>query len=378
MANVYLLNVSPDAVTLGNVFSTARGYIYKNPTQYSATLSYAFTSTLQDSSLQLYQETSAGITISDYSALSRRESLGPDVPIAGPFIENYSVDGNLDTISFIAILLIDKPPIKTGYFEFYIGDISFTGFISKQIKYTKYNWERIGTKYGYVAKDEDLGYGIEISKNLLYTAIQVGDKYEYIPTELNSFLRNLSGGEEIRSTATTEDPNDYIQSIPGLPKGTSGSLPVNLFYISAADALRYIASYSDLIESFGTDYAKGQLNYVTDPRAITFNPIAYLNKYSDIRQQYGYDTYGATEHYILFGYSQGRNIDDSSTSDPLTGGLYDERTGSIALAKNLIVWPQGETIAGRGSVLTYKYNTSSFFLNGSAEMTGNLVYLGFQ
>ena len=113
MANVYLLNVSPDAVTLGNVFSTARGYIYKNPTQYSATLSYAFTSTLQDSSLQLYQETSAGITISDYSALSRRESLGPDVPTAGPFIENYSVDGNLDTTSFIAILLIDKPPIKT-------------------------------------------------------------------------------------------------------------------------------------------------------------------------------------------------------------------------------------------------------------------------
>jgi hypothetical protein len=70
--------------------------------------------------------------------------------------------------------------------------------------------------------------------------------------------------------------------------------------------------------------------------------------------------------------------DGASTADPLPGGLYDERNGSITLQTDLITWPQGETLAGAGSSLTYKYNTTEYFLNGSVPLTGNLVYLGIQ
>jgi hypothetical protein len=103
-----------------------------------------------------------------------------------------------------------------------------------------------------------------------------------------------------------------------------------------------------------------------------------LNKYSDLRSLYGYDTYGVTIHYITTGYNEGRTIENASPADPQTGGLYDERNGAVTLQKDLIIWPQGETLAGQGSQLTYKYNTTSYYLNGSVEVKGNLVYLGIQ
>jgi len=378
MANVYLLNLTEDLVTLGNVFSTERGYIHKSTIQYSDKAKYAYTKTLLKSDIRVYRETDSGRKITDYSLINKRESIGPDVPTQGPFIEFYSSQGQLNTNSFINLLLIDKPPVRTGFFQFYIGAFSFQGFIAKQTEYEFYNWERIGTKYGYVEQPSKLGYGIEISRNLLYTAELVNGEYVYTPTELNIFLRNLTGQEEITSVSISVDPNTYLSSIPGLPEGTSGVLPINLFYISAADALRYIASYSDLIAEFGTDYTLGQNHYATEKgnREIIFDPIAYLNKYSDFRQLYGYDTYSATEHYITTGFSEGRTLEGSSSLDPQAGGLYDERAGAVSLSKDTIVWPQGETIAGRGSSLTYKYNTSSYYINNSVDVTGNLVYLG--
>ena len=380
MANVYLLNLTQDTVSMGNVFSTEKSYLYKNTTQYSSAANYAYTKTLSSNSLRLYQETQTGIKITDYSQISKRESIGPDVPVSGPFIENYSVSGDLNTNNFINLLLLDKPPVRTGFFQFFIGGQTFTGLITKQTTYTYYNWELVGSKYVYTEQPNDLGYAIEISKNLLYTAKLVDGVYEYIPTELNIFLRNLSGNEEIISTPTSINPNTYLNSIPGEPAGTSGVLPINLFYIPPADALRYIASYADLIALFGVDYTKGQLHYANEKgdRTIVFDPIAYLNKYSDLRSIYGYDTYSATIHYITTGYGEGRTLDGASTADPQPGGLYDERNGSIALQTDLIIWPQGETLAGQGTTLTYRYNTTEYFLNGSAPVTGNLVYLGIQ
>jgi len=380
MANVYLLNLSQDTVSMGNVFSTEKSYLYKNTTQYSSAAEFAYTKTLQSNDLRLYQETQTGIKITDFSQIGKRENISPDVPVSGPFIENYSVNGDLNTNTFVNLLLIDKPPVRTGFFQFFIGGQTFTGLITKQTKYTHYSWERVGSKYVYVEQPNDLGYAIEISRNLLYTASLVNGVYEYIPTELNLFLKALNGNEEIISTPTSIDPNTYLNSIAGEPAGTSGVLPINLFYIPPADALRYIASYPDLISLFGADYTKGQLHYANErgDRTISFDPIAYLNKYSDIRSTYGYDTYNATIHYITTGYGEGRTLDGASTADPQPGGLYDERNGSITLQNDLIIWPQGETLAGDGSTLTYRYNTTEYFLNGSAPITGNLIYLGIQ
>lgn len=375
-----LIHLSGNLVTIGNVFSTEKSYLYKQPVQYTALANYAFTKTFKNDGLLLFQETETGIKINNYSDIARRESLPPGIPTKGPFIENYSVNGLLDTNSFINLLLIDKPPVKTGFFKFYINDISFTGFITRQTKYTQYVWEKVGSKYTYVQKNEDLGYGIEISKNLLYTAEYVNGSYVYTPTALNILLNNLQGGEEIRSTVSDVSPNSYLNSIPGEPQNTNNSLPLNLFYISPADALRYIASYSDLIELFGTDYTKGQLHYATEKgsRSISFDPIAYLNKYEDLRNTYGYDTYAATIHYITTGYAQGRSSVGGSTTNPLGGGLYDERSGSVSVDNSTIIWPLGKTMENTGSSLTYSYNGTKFFITTSIPVSGNILYMGIQ
>lgn len=385
----YLLNLTSNLVTMGNVFTTERSYLFKNSVQYYSDSTYAYTKTLYVPELRIYKETLEGIAITNFTQTPIRESLPPDIPISGPFIENYSPQGTLNTSSFINLLLIDKPPLRTGFFDFYISGYVFTGLITKLTQYKHYDWQQDGEKYSYIEQPTPLGYGIEISSNQLYTAeLESDGSYSLFPTPLFLFLSSLTGNEEILSSASNLDPNTYTNNIPGLPEGTTldsfpisntiGSLPISLFYISEADALRYIASYPTLIESVGANPAEGQRLYAsaTSSREITFNPISYLNKYSDVRQLYGYDTYSATLHYITIGYYQGRTIENSSFEDLSIGGLYDERVGAVELTNNLIIWPEGETIANAGAGLTYKYNNKIYYLNTNTEPVGNLKYLG--
>jgi len=375
----YLINLTSNLTTMGNVFTSENSYIFKNEIQYFSDSTFAFTKTLYVPNLRVYRETEAGAAITNFTQISTRESLAPDVPAAGPFIENYSVDGTLNTSSFKNILLIDKPPVRTGFFDFFIAGQTFTGFITKLTEYKHYNWERTGSKYSYVEQPQNLGYGIEISKNLLYKAeLQTNGSYLVSPTPLYTFLLNLTGNEEILSSPSSADPNSYINNIPGMPNDTIGSLPISLFYISEADALRYIASYSELIQELGANPVAGQQRYAeeTQNKTITFNPIAYLNKYSDIRLLFGYDTYKATEHYITTGFYQGRTIENASAQDTLIGGLYDERFGAVQLTNNIIIWPQGETLTNSEDSITYKYNTKTYNLNNLLEPNGILKYLG--
>ena len=135
-----------------------------------------------------------------------------------------------------------------------------------------------------------------------------------------------------------------------------------------------------MILLLGADPVAGQIHYANQrgDRTITFDPIAYLNKYSDIRSLYGYNTYNATIHYITTGYSQGRTITESSAENSLEGGLYDERAGAITLTDTNIIWPLGETLVGEGASLTYKYNIKNYFFNSALTINSNLLYLGVQ
>lgn len=380
MANVYLLNLSENTVTLGNVFDSSRIYITKDPVQPNPEITY--TKTLQSSTLRIYQETYEGILYNAYADLTKRRSLRPTVPINGPFIENYSVDGDVKTDNFINLLLLDKQPARTGFFKFTIGNVSFAGIIRQLTKYTHYDWELSGAEYYYKQKLDSLGYAIEISKNLLYTAtIDSNNNIIYNPTALNLFLRNLSGNEIITSSSSTDNPNSYLSSIPGANSKISGSLPINIFYISEEDALRYIASHQDLIVAFGANYAKGQEHYAKygalENRIISFDPIVYLNKYSDLRFAYGYDTKAATIHYITTGYFEGRLLDESSTANPLSGGLYDSRI-SLALTTNSIIWPTNSVLKGKGKGLTYRYNGTLYNVNTVVDFQSNIIYLKAQ
>lgn len=383
MANVYLLNLNAGYVTLGNVFDSSKTYIVKDPLQPELG-TFATTKVLNPSSLRVYQETDQGILYNAYTDIGIRQSLGPNPPISGPFIENYSINGEIKTDDFVNLLLIDKAPVRTGFFKFTIGEYVFPGIIRNLNTYTHYNWEKTAGVFSYVRYKEGngLGYAIEISKNQLYTAsTNSNGSYTYTPTQFNLFLRSLTGGENITSVASVDDPSTYLQSIPGANLKISGALPESIFYLSPEYALRYIASYFDLLTTYGTDYTRGQEHYAkygaSEGRIISFNPISYLNKYSDLRTLYGYDTYNATIHYITTGYYEGRTLDNASSYDPLTGGLYDGRVNS-ALSANTIIWPIGPTLKGFGKTLSYKYNSVNYNLNSSINYVSNVIYLKVQ
>jgi hypothetical protein len=109
-------------------------------------------------------------------------------------------------------------------------------------------------------------------------------------------------------------------------------------------------------------------------RTISFDPTAYLNKYSDLRQIYGYDTYNATIHYITIGYYEGRTIDNASNFNPLSGGLYDTAAQSI-LSTDTFIWQNGPTIKTSGQNMTYNYNSTTYNIGNKIDFTSNVHYL---
>lgn len=371
-----LLYLSRTSVIFSDKFDSSNGTIYKETDTIPTELFFTKILTTQD---LIFQESEQGRLLTSITDYDTRRSFPPLAPVQGPFIPNYSKSGALENENFVNLLLVDKPPVRTGFFQFTIPskNIGFVGFITQLSLYDHWNWEQYFGGYAYVKQNTSLGYGIEISNNILYTASYSAaqQKYIYTPTELFNVLSNLTGEEEIISSATTVDPNTYLNPVQGDIVSTTNSLPIDLFYISPADALRYIASYPDLIEEFGTNFARGQEHYAQFARRITFDPISYLNKYTDIKEQYGYDTYAATEHYITIGYYEGREPSGGSSFNTLSGGLYDERYGGFGLSENSFIWSNGPTLANTDRKLTYKFNNAEYFLNGEVELTKLNTYI---
>ena len=75
-------------------------------------------------------------------------------------------------------------------------------------------------------------------------------------------------------------------------------------------ALRYIASYGDLIQALGADAAAARAHYVAAGRAegrtVSFDPTAYTASYADLIRAFGVDALAATRHYIVYGWREGR------------------------------------------------------------------------
>lgn len=373
MAN--LIDSSRPRTILSDNFDTQEGTIYKDPSISPTT--FVFTKTLLSPTL-VYRETEEGRLLSSISDYDTRINLPPTAPIVGPFIPSYCHTGSLLNTDFINLLLIDKPPIRTGFFEFQIGGFNFVGFITKLNEYEHWNWENYFGNYNYVKQPQNLGYGIEISNNLLYTASysQTQQKYIFTPTALYNFLINLKGNEEITSVASSKDPNTYLNPITGYAEdNVNTSLPIDLYFISATDSLRYIASYPDLIEGLGADILGGQKHHAEFARRITFDPISYLNSNPDLRSLYGYDVYTATEHYITTGYYEGRLWEGGSGYNTLSGGLYDERVGVLDLTNDSIIWCNNATLVNLNRGLTYKFNKDEYYLNGAIDFNNNLLYL---
>lgn len=77
--------------------------------------------------------------------------------------------------------------------------------------------------------------------------------------------------------------------------------------------LEYIASYTDLMNAFGTNGTAGEAHYWQtgqfEGRTVSFDPVQYLANYADLQAAFGSDTEAAALHYITNGYAEGRTDD---------------------------------------------------------------------
>lgn len=409
MSNI--INIAPERVLITDTFDTQKSYLYVDQETREQENTRLFTKTLRAENLQIFLEQDKNVkskkSISesyydDGGYFDFREDYGPALPTNGPFLSYYSVTGSIDLRLFANLLLIDKPPISTGFYQFFIKGTSFHGLIRQLTPYDHYNWEvtnKFGRgRYGYVKQNRPIGFAIEIANNQLYDSEAIIDRetsgvsgYKISTKPLKTILESLTGEEEIISGPPIFNPSTYNLPVPGLDIATYLSNDetqtiiydftrgYNLFSLSDADALYYIASYPDLINLYGVDTNKGKDHYIRfgiqEGRQISFDPIAYINKYADIKQIYGTDTVGATTHYIIFGYREGRTIASSSSNLTSRGGLYDERYGSIGIVDDVIIWPNGRTMAGKGKILTYRFVNTSYYLNGLIDFPDNSIFL---
>lgn len=410
MSNI--INVTPQRVQISESFDTQKAYLYADTDIKNQESTRLFTKTLKADSLKVFLEqdnnlkTKISVNESypdDYPLGGYREDYGPAIPTRGPFLSYYSVTGSSDLKLFANLLLIDKPPISEGFYQFFIQGTSFHGLIRQLKPYDHYDWEvtnKFGRgRYGYVKKSNFLGYAIEIANNQIYDSYEVldGDAvyYRAVPNKLKSVLESLTGEEEITSGPPSFNAKTFNEPVQGLTQSLDKAIGYNdndgypiydftrgydLFAISDANALYYIASYPDLIQAFGADPVKGRNHYNRNARkegrSITFDPIAYINKYADIKQIYGTDTVGATTHYIVFGFKEGRTISSASNNLTSRGGLYDERYTTLGeVNDDVIIWPNGRTMAGKGRALTYRFLNTSYYLNGLVDVPDSSIYL---
>ena len=104
----------------------------------------------------------------------------------------------------------------------------------------------------------------------------------------------------------------YMYGCPSPPRGMCGMrLTENsLKTLSDIDALRYIASHSDLIAAFGDDAVKGRLHFeqwgAREGRRITFDPLIYTASHPDLIMAFGADEEKAARHYINAGFKEQR------------------------------------------------------------------------
>ena len=129
------------------------------------------------------------------------------------------------------------------------------------------------------------------------------------------------------------DGSDGSDTLNGIEQlyFTGQSLAVGNF-----NALNYIASYSDLINAFGSNPDAGLAHYsstgLDEGRSISFDPVTYLARYADLQTAFGTDVNAAARHFITNGFNEGRTsyvaggitISGSPNADTLTGGTTSE------------------------------------------------------
>ncbi|MDQ0839396.1 calcium-binding protein [Sphingomonas faeni] len=81
---------------------------------------------------------------------------------------------------------------------------------------------------------------------------------------------------------------------------------------SKFDGLSYIAGYSDLRAVYGTDAAAGQQHFLqygfTEGRSLSFNALDYIASWGDLRSAFGADATAGARHFIEYGTAENRDV----------------------------------------------------------------------
>jgi hypothetical protein len=139
-------------------------------------------------------------------------------------------------------------------------------------------------------------------------------------------LGNKLGGEfRVSSTATGDQGDSALAALVdggyatawtsagagvfGQRVDADGSLFGNTG-VTAYKGLNYIATYADLIRSFGLNVAAGVDHYVTsgaaEGRGVDFNGLEYIASHGDLIQAFGPNEDAGTTHYVASGFAEGR------------------------------------------------------------------------
>lgn len=107
---------------------------------------------------------------------------------------------------------------------------------------------------------------------------------------------------------------------PGIPAPPvpAPAAPTLSAALAGFDALSYLAGNPDLAAAFGTDTAAARQHYISygyaEGRGTSFDALAYLASYPDLTAAFGIDPAAAARHYISNGRAEGRAVGFDGTA----------------------------------------------------------------
>jgi Ca2+-binding RTX toxin-like protein len=129
----------------------------------------------------------------------------------------------------------------------------------------------------------------------------VQSDYHVLNSDGHSFLVTARGATDVTGIEQGTFGTTAIQSWSSVLTGTA-----------AFDGLSYIAGYSDLRAAFGANATSGEQHFLqygfSEGRALSFNSLDYIASYSDLRQTLGTNATAGAEHFIQFGATENRGV----------------------------------------------------------------------
>lgn len=162
-------------------------------------------------------------------------------------------------------------------------------------------------------------FGIEFNG---VTAIQPGTGFDKIAGGLGTDNLILGGFQSDYQLLSASDHAFLVTArgaveVSGIEQGAFGFTAAQswssvLTGTAAFDGLSYIAGYSDLRATYGADSTAGEQHFLrfgfAEGRALSFNALDYIASWSDLRLAFGADATAGARHFIEYGATESRDV----------------------------------------------------------------------